>query len=182
MMVALVLVVVVVVLGAVVVALHTGPHGMLLSGAVGVAAALIVALLLKPISSASEMSWALVFGLGLVSLGALVTGAWSLAALRRRPVPSRVDGLWGADGVALSNLEPFGTVRVAGETWSAESLSGSVSAGSKVHVIEVDGLHLRVWSDDTISAHLEEPSHAVGLPERTGSPEKTGSPEREEGS
>jgi membrane-bound ClpP family serine protease len=57
------------------------------------------------------------------------------------------DALRAAEGTALTALSPTGMVRVAGEPWTAESLSGPLPAGAPVHVVRVDGLRLLVWSE-----------------------------------
>lgn len=85
----------------------------------------------------------LVIGLG------LTTGAFFLFALgagvraqRRRPV-SGSEALVGRVGIAKTALEPFGTVLVAGEDWTAEA-DQPVQAGDRVRVVGVEGLRLRV--------------------------------------
>jgi membrane-bound ClpP family serine protease len=55
--------------------------------------------------------------------------------------------LAGASGTAVTALNPVGVVRVASETWTAKSLSGSLPAGAPVHVVRVDGVRLDVWSE-----------------------------------
>jgi membrane-bound ClpP family serine protease len=49
--------------------------------------------------------------------------------------------------MALTDLDPRGVVRVGGENWSADSLSGPLPAGSPVHVASIQGLRLQVWSE-----------------------------------
>ncbi|MGH9103515.1 MAG: NfeD family protein [Acidimicrobiales bacterium] len=134
---------------ALVVGLHGGPHGLLAAGAVGAVASvgLLVGFLLAAGPGATVAVWALLAGAALISAGAFASGALSVAPLRHRPPAVEPGRLWGADGVAVTELRPLGTVRVRGETWTAESLSGAVPAGAPVHVVEVEGLRLRVWSD-----------------------------------
>jgi membrane-bound ClpP family serine protease len=55
--------------------------------------------------------------------------------------------LAGTSGTAVTALNPVGVVRVASETWTANSLSGSLPAGAPVHVVRVDGVRLDVWSE-----------------------------------
>jgi membrane-bound ClpP family serine protease len=55
--------------------------------------------------------------------------------------------LRGTSGVAVTQLTPVGVVRVAGENWSAESVSGTLPAGAPVHVLGVRGVRLDVWSE-----------------------------------
>ncbi len=53
------------------------------------------------------------------------------------------EGLIGEIGVARSRLEPEGKVFVHGELWNA-SASETIEEGSKVRVVAVDRLTLRV--------------------------------------
>jgi membrane-bound ClpP family serine protease len=53
----------------------------------------------------------------------------------------------GATGYAVTDLAPAGVVRVAGESWSAESVSGPLPAGAPVHVLSVRGVRVEVWSE-----------------------------------
>ena len=62
-------------------------------------------------------------------------GGWPPAALR------------GTSGVAVTELTPVGVVRVGGENWSAESVSGPLPAGAPVHVLGARGVRLEVWSE-----------------------------------
>lgn len=143
------LVLLVVVVGAAVVGLHAGPHGMLGAGALGVASC-VTLLALATTDTLTTAGWILFAGVALCSIGALaagVNGAKALPALRARRVRTGISAVQGADGVAVTALAPLGTVRVNGELWSAESLSGRLEAGSTVHVVGVEGLRLRVWSE-----------------------------------
>jgi membrane-bound ClpP family serine protease len=77
--------------------------------------------------------------------GVLVAGA----ALRQRLRGTLVGlpELRGTSGVAVTALAPAGIVRVAGENWSARSVSGALPAGAPVHVLGVRGVRLDVWSE-----------------------------------
>lgn len=66
-----------------------------------------------------------------------------LKAQRARPF-SGVEGFTGEEGVALTALAPAGKVRVHGEIWNAESVSGAVDAGEKVRVKRLEGLRVYV--------------------------------------
>jgi membrane-bound serine protease (ClpP class) len=77
----------------------------------------------------------------LVSL--LIVG--TAARLAARPALTATDRLVGAAGVAQSVLGPDGTVRVAGQVWSAHAVSGAVvGAGDRVRVLARRGLTLEV--------------------------------------
>lgn len=164
MLVALVLLVVVAL--AIAVGVHTGPHGLVAAGVVGIVAS--VAFVVGVIAFASPASrtaitWALLSGAALVSAGALAGGVMAWPALRRHQAGNTPTRLWGADGVAVTDLTPVGTVKVRGETWTAESMCGRLPAGAAVHVMEVEGLRLRVWSDE---------GNATGLPAAPGDEER----------
>jgi len=146
----LALAVLVVVAIAVAVGVHTGPHGLLAAGSLGFAASVgfvVGIVLLAPSGSRTSIAWALLAAAAAVSAGSLVAGALALPALRRHQPSLGTNRLWGAEGVAETDLNPKGAVRLRGETWTAESMSGPLEAGTPVHVVEVDGLHLRVLSD-----------------------------------
>ena len=161
------LVVLVVVALIIAVGVHTGPHGLVAAGALGVAASVgfVVGIIaLAPTGTRTFVAWFLLAATGLISAGAVVAGALSLPALRRHHSAVGAARLFGADGVAVTELTPEGTVRVRGETWTAESVSGRVPVGAPIHVMEVDGLRLRVWSDTEVPDRLQQ---AAGDEERT---------------
>ncbi len=70
-------------------------------------------------------------------LGAAVRG-------KRYPVVSGSEALIGASGIATSDLNPNGTVRVKGEVWTATAEGDTIQQGNPVQVVRVDGLRLRV--------------------------------------
>jgi membrane-bound ClpP family serine protease len=161
------LVVLVVVALVIAVGVHTGPHGLVAAGTLGIAASIgfvIGIIALAPTGTRTFVAWFLLAATGLISAGAVVAGAVALPALRRRQSALGTGGLYGAEGVALTALTPKGTVRVRGETWTAESVNGQVPAGAPVHVMEIDGLRLRVWSDAVMPDELHQ---AAGDEEKT---------------
>lgn len=146
----LALAVLVVVAVAVAAGVHTGPHGLFTAGVIGVVASIgfIVGIIaLAPAGSRTSVDWALLSTAAAVSAAAVLGGALTWPALRRHQPSFGENRLWGAEGVVLTELSPVGTVRVRGETWTAESLSGPLAAGARVNVVEVEGLRLRVSSD-----------------------------------
>lgn len=54
------------------------------------------------------------------------------------------DEIMGQMGVAITDLTPRGQVKIRREVWSARSMTGSIVAGTKIEVIEMDGIHLIV--------------------------------------
>ena len=63
---------------------------------------------------------------------------------RRQPVKTGAHIVLGADAVVVTPLEPTGSVRVQGQTWSAHSAHGPIPAGATVKVVHRDGLTLEV--------------------------------------
>ncbi|MBI1736170.1 MAG: nodulation protein NfeD [Candidatus Rokubacteria bacterium] len=68
-------------------------------------------------------------------------------ALARRPALG-ADGLVGQTGVAREDLAPEGQVTIQGEIWRAVAASGPVATGSRVRVVDIDGLTLKVVKAD----------------------------------
>jgi membrane-bound serine protease (ClpP class) len=120
-------------------------HGMLAIG--GIVSLLLGSMMLIKSGSAAEM--------GRISLSVIFT-ATTVSALfflfivgmgikaQRRKIVTGLEALIGNTGEVTEDLDPAGTVKVQGETWSAESLSGPVAKGTKVLVKEMKHLTLYV--------------------------------------
>lgn len=78
----------------------------------------------------------------------LIVGAGLKA--QRRKVVTGIDALIGDTGEVVEPLQPSGMIRVQGELWSAESLSGDISKGEKVRIKKMNGLKLYVERADKI--------------------------------
>lgn len=90
-------------------------------------------------------SWWLVATSASAAAAGIAVGSVALhQSLHSTPAAS---GPHGGSGTAVTPLTPVGVVRVAGETWTGRSLSGSLPAGAPVHVVRVDGVRLDVWSE-----------------------------------
>jgi len=63
---------------------------------------------------------------------------------KRLAAPPGQVALVGSSGVATSDLDPSGTVRVRQEEWTAVSIGGRIERGAEVRVVEVKGLKLVV--------------------------------------
>jgi membrane-bound serine protease (ClpP class) len=62
---------------------------------------------------------------------------------RRNKVVTGVEGMIGLSAVAVSELNPYGTVLVRGEYWKAQT-SARIPASEPVRITGIDGLTLRV--------------------------------------
>ncbi len=117
-------------------------HGMLTVA--GMAAMVLGSLMLyESPASGQHVSWSVIL-VTVLATGAFFTiiVAKALAVHRRRPTTGR-EGLPGLMGVAESELDPNGKVFVRGEYWDAWS-DEPIAAGSRVRVLEVDGMRLKV--------------------------------------
>jgi len=118
-------------------------HGVLTVG--GVLAFLFGALLLT-----ERQAPFLRVSIQLAAFIALLTGGFFLfavgAGIRAQRARARMgsESLVGAEGVARTEIAPEGMVYVAGEMWTATAESEGIPAGSRIIVVGVDGLRLRV--------------------------------------
>jgi membrane-bound serine protease (ClpP class) len=126
--------------------LHVPGHGVLTAG--GVVAFIFGAVLLtERTAPVFQISLRLIIAVA-VALAAFVLFALG-AGMRamRGPVRSGGSRLVGAVGVARSPLSPEGTVHVMGELWSAVAVDGPIDEGTRVRVVGVDGLRVRVSAE-----------------------------------
>lgn len=63
---------------------------------------------------------------------------------QRAKAASGIESLVGATGTAATNLEPWGTVQVSSELWSAVAEEGSIKKGERVRVVGAEGVRLKV--------------------------------------
>lgn len=86
-------------------------------------------------------------GIGAVMLAAVLLIIREIR-MDREAVPytpaGSTDRLIGQIAEAVTPLTPTGSVRIAGEVWSAESISGNVDQGAAVRIHSVDGVSLIV--------------------------------------
>jgi membrane-bound serine protease (ClpP class) len=63
---------------------------------------------------------------------------------QRNKVVTGKEGMAGAIGEVIDMLTPTGTIKVYGEIWNAESVSGSIGKGEKVRVVEMKNMKVFV--------------------------------------
>jgi membrane-bound serine protease (ClpP class) len=120
-------------------------HGMLAAG--GILSLLLGSLMLiRPDSSLEFIRISRSVIIACTTVTALfflfVIGA-GIRAQRAKPVTG-VEGFMGETGEALDALDPLGNVRVHGEIWQAESVSGRIEAGEKILITAMKNLKLFV--------------------------------------
>jgi membrane-bound serine protease (ClpP class) len=120
-------------------------HGLLAIG--GIISLLIGSLMLIRASSSLDMvriSRVVIFAAtGITAAFFLFVVGAGLKAQRRKVVTG-IQGLVGQIGTAIDLLDPVGDVRVQGEIWKAESISGKIEAGDKIKVTAMKELKLFV--------------------------------------
>ncbi|HEV8083778.1 MAG TPA: nodulation protein NfeD [Chitinophagaceae bacterium] len=120
-------------------------HGMLTIG--GVVSVLLGSLILFRTSSTENfisISRSLIFATTAVTtLFFLFVVSMGLKAQRAKP-SSGVEVLIGKFGQTIEALQPLGSVKVNGEIWKAESLSGAISENEKIVIKGIKNLTLYV--------------------------------------
>lgn len=147
---------------------HTPGFGLL--ALAGLATFIVGAwLLFVPIFGIGGARAAAGVSLWLIALGALALGGYILVIARAmshtrhlRPMTG-AETLYGREGVATTILDPRGTVRVAGEDWTAVAEFPPIQAGETIEVLAVEGVTLRVhrpheWGLPYLTSHNEAAS------------------------
>ncbi len=120
-------------------------HGVLGMG--GVIAFALGSMMLIRTNSALEfirISWGVIISATVAtSLFFFFLIALAVKAQKAKPVTG-IEGMVGEVGETLARLEPSGMVRVHGELWKAESVSGSIDKGQKIKVTAIKNLTLYV--------------------------------------
>ena len=82
-----------------------------------------------------------VFGIGAAG-SILILRPIALRHLKKKPADfaTNVEALTGAPAVALTEITDIsGQVKLSGETWSAQSYTGTISEGTRCEVIAIEG-------------------------------------------
>jgi membrane-bound serine protease (ClpP class) len=91
-----------------------------------------------------SISWGVIVS----TVGTLAALAAALIAIAARAMARRsktgAEGLIGQSGTVETELNPLGKVTMGGELWKAESLEGTIPAGTVVRVEAAEGLTLKV--------------------------------------
>ena len=120
-------------------------HGILTIG--GIVSVLLGSMFLirtSPAENFVSLSWSIIIGCTTVTaLFFLFIAGMGLKAQRLKPVTG-VQTLIGKTGEVNTILDPLGTVKVNGEIWNAESLSGKINTGEKIIIKGIKSLTLYV--------------------------------------
>ncbi|HAB51433.1 MAG: serine protease [Ignavibacteria bacterium RIFOXYB2_FULL_35_12] len=120
-------------------------HGILSIG--GVISLIIGSIMLINVESGLEVvkiSWEVV-ALFVILTVLFFAFAITLGIKAQKSKPTTgTQGLLKSFGEAITDLNPDGEVRIHGEIWNAESIEGKIEAKSKVEVVEIQNLKLKV--------------------------------------
>jgi membrane-bound ClpP family serine protease len=87
--------------------------------------------------------WAMI-AIGLALGSYIFFRTWAvLPSLRRRKITGS-EGMIGTVGEVTESLTPTGIIRVAGESWQAESIEGNIEMGEEVEILSMYRLKLKV--------------------------------------
>jgi len=127
---------------------HVGPHAHLMAGVFGVLAGASL-LWLAVEGGASALLWVLFAGDLTMSAGVGYLAWKGLSDRGRQSSEHRLLTRARAEGIAISDLDPAGIVRVQGEEWSAVAINAPVRRGSQVLVVGRGGVRLEVWGEES---------------------------------
>jgi len=87
--------------------------------------------------------WAMI-AIGLALGSYIFFRTWAvLPSVRRRKITGS-EGMIGTVGEVTESLTPTGIIRVAGESWQAESIEGNIEMGEEVEILSMYRLKLKV--------------------------------------
>jgi membrane-bound serine protease (ClpP class) len=98
----------------------------------------------SPITGLVELELVLLVAFGFI-IGLYIR--WIIGPLRRRKKLTGKEAMIGKPALAITDLKPKGEVRVLGEIWRAQSVSGDIQEGEQVTVKALEGLVVIVEKD-----------------------------------
>jgi membrane-bound serine protease (ClpP class) len=129
-------------------------HGVLAIG--GIISVLLGSMILfrsSPTENFVSLSWSVILSVTAVSTAFFVfIITLGLRAQRLKPV-SGGNALIGKTAQTIEILDPTGHVKIVGETWNAESLSGKINENEAVYIENIKGLTLYVRAMDEKMLH-----------------------------
>ena len=110
--------------------------------------------LFNPSVPNARVSPAVIVPVAVAAVGFFGFAVQAALRVRRRPPSMRIENLVGREAVVTTALTPRGVVHVASESWTADSVAGSIPKGHRVRVVATDGLRLRVepLGDETVES------------------------------
>lgn len=106
----------------------------------------LVILLLRIFHVKIPLPVAIFLGLAFVAL-IFITYKFLVPAYRRKKTTG-AEGLIGLKGGVIKPLAPEGVIKIKDEYWKAKAVDGNINAGETVEIVEVDGLLLKVKTEN----------------------------------
>jgi len=120
-------------------------HGILSIG--GVISLVLGSIMLIDVESALEFAEISIEVIILITALTVIFFSFAIGlgikAQRKKPTTG-VEGMTGETGISLTKLNPNGKIKVHGEIWDAESSEGEIGKNSKVVVLSINELTLKV--------------------------------------
>jgi membrane-bound serine protease (ClpP class) len=120
-------------------------HGLLTIG--GIISLILGSIMLINMETTLEVfriSWQVILVVVILTAAFFIFAiGFGIKAQKNKPLTG-AEGIIGETGETVSDLEPLGQIRVHGEIWNAESISGPVAKGTQVKVMSVSNLKLIV--------------------------------------
>ena len=120
-------------------------HGILSIG--GVISLVLGSIMLIDVESALEFAEISIEVIILITALTVIFFSFAIGlgikAQRKKPTTG-VEGMTGETGISLTKLNPKGKIKVHGEIWDAESSEGEIGKNSKVVVLSINELTLKV--------------------------------------
>lgn len=118
-------------------------YGMLTVGGI-VSLVLGTLIMFQATPRAFGISWPLIIAAAAVMVALFVLIIWLAVRTHVRKPTTGEKGMIGLMGEARSDLDPEGSVYIRGEYWTAVAASGKIKNGTKVKVVDMDGMTLKV--------------------------------------
>jgi len=134
--------------------LFTPTHGVLTLG--GIISFILGSFLLFPASPYGRVPWKLIIAGSGSTAAFFIIVLWLVVKAQRSKVIMGVEDIPGSSGFTQSDLDPLGVVHVQGEQWSAESIEGPIAKGTKIEVVSVQGLTLKVRKLNVCDIHTQQ--------------------------
>jgi len=118
-------------------------YGMLTLGGI-VSLVLGTLIMFQATPKAFGISWPVIISVLVVVIALFVLIIWLAVRTHVRKPSTGQKGMIGLVGEARSDLDPEGSIYVRGEYWTGVAVAGKIKKGTKVKVVAMDGMTLKV--------------------------------------
>ena len=100
----------------------------------------------------ARVSWLVIVPVAILAAAFFLIVVRAAIRMRRSSVEMRDESLVGQEGYVVNDCAPSGVVQIASEEWTAEAVRGNPVRGTRVRVVAMEGLKLKVEPVETPSA------------------------------